>query len=304
MKQLFNQLLISLVAMSLISCEAGIGDVPYNLVYPETIVILNVGEDYTVGQPQIGGTEPFTFELSSQNSNVSDFVSVNSLLGVITINSNSVVGTYDIYIKVTNPAGSSDLLGLKLMIEDIAGSGIYEFGSATLVDGNINDMNTTDLFIIDGNLLISGLSEDITIHKGEVQATSAFVDSFFKGAAPCENFDQTSWTYQINLKGNNQVAFICTSENDLSEDIGTWQLFNGILSMSMAVSFSPIPIPIVISNAVITGTSITGTIEALPMMRDAKYPIGGPLDGNPSNTDPTNLNVQYISVDIQLDAAQ
>ena len=185
----------------------------------------------------------------------------------------------------------------------VEGAGIYDFGSATLVDGNVNDPNTTDMVIVDGMLLVTGQPGDVTLPAGEAQITTAFVDAVLRGAAPCESQDLTSWAYQINLKSDLNVAFICTSEADLSEDIGSWQVIGDKLSMSISVSFSPVPIPIVISSVVITDTNISGTIDALPMIRDAKVPVGGPLDGDITNTDPSNLNVQYIAVEVILNKA-
>ena len=178
----------------------------------------------------------------------------------------------------------------------VEGAGIYNFGGASLIDGNTNDP-ATNLLITDGMLLLGGQG-DIDISPGdpgEAQITSAFVDAVLKGASPCTDANSLNWTYQINLKSDLNVAFICTSEADLSEDIGSWQLLDDKLSMSISVSFSPIPIPIVISNVVITETTISGSIDQLPMIKDAKLPIGAPIDG-----DATNLNVQYISVSVVL----
>jgi len=182
----------------------------------------------------------------------------------------------------------------------VPGAGIYDFTSAALYDGDVEDPNTTNLVVIDGMLLL-GAQGDINIapgDAGEVQITSAFVNAVLKGAAPCVGPDPTNYTYQINLKSDLKLAFICTSENDLSEDIGSWQVIGDKLSMSISVSFSPVPIPIVIGNVTITDTNISGRIEAFPMIKDAKFPIGTPLDG-----DANNLNLQYISVDVVLTKA-
>jgi len=189
----------------------------------------------------------------------------------------------------------------------VPGAGIYTFGSATLVDGDINNPDTDVLLLRNVPVTGLGIVPEFPIQAGETDNTSGFVDAVLTGAAPCENLDATTWTYQINLQDNLNVAFICTSEDDLSEDIGSWQLIGDKLSMSISVSFSPIPIPIVISSVVITDTGISGTIDSFPMVKYIVYddgtpmPIGGPIDGDITNTDASNLNVQYISVSVQLD---
>lgn len=176
-------------------------------------------------------------------------------------------------------------------------SGQYTLQSATLVDGNVNDSDdASDLVIVDGYLLLTGQPGDVVLPAGESQITSAFVDAVLRGAAPCESQDLTSWTYQMDIKSSGVLAFDCTSE-DISEDTGTWKLLedNTVLSMSVEVSFSPIPIPITIKDIEVTDTAISGTVESFPMLKDAKYAIGAPIDGNESN-----LNVQYLSANITL----
>jgi hypothetical protein len=202
----------------------------------------------------------------------------------------------------------------------VPGAGIYEFGSATLVDGDVNDDGTTNL-VLRNVVTAGGVVPEITLPKGESDNTSGFVDAVLTGAAPCvEGGGSTAdWTYQMNLKSDLKVAFICTSENDLSEDIGSWQLLNDntTLSMSISVSFSPIAIPIVLNDVVITDTQISGTVESFPMVKYILYgadapdplpntpmPIGGPIDGDATNTDASNSNLQFISVDIVLDKVQ
>ena len=50
-------------------------------------------------------------------------------------------------------------------------------------------------------------------------------------------------------------------------------------------------------------------IQRFPMVKYILYedgtpmPLAGPIDGDPSNTDPTNLNIQYISIEIVLNKA-
>ncbi len=191
----------------------------------------------------------------------------------------------------------------------VLGAGIYEFGSATLVDGDVNNSATTNLVLRNVPIDATTVIAELTLPAGEIDNTSNFTDAVLTGAAPCTDEDTRNWTYQINLKSDLKVAFICTSENDFSEDIGTWQMLNNntTLSMSISVSFSPVAIPIVLNDVVITDTQITGTIESFPMVKYIVYdtglpmPIGGPIDGDINNTDPSNLNLQFISVDVVLD---
>lgn len=188
-------------------------------------------------------------------------------------------------------------------------SGEYTLQSAVLVDGNVNDTDAaSNLFIGDG-LYLLGSQGDVDVPAGETQITTGFVDAVLRGAAPCKDADLTSWTYKIDLSSTGGVAFVCTSEGDVSDDLGTYSLLenNTVLSMSISVSFSPIPITITISDLVQNDDgSLTGTVESFPMLRYAFYGdgslmlIGGPIDGDITNTSPDNLNVQYLSATITL----
>lgn len=189
-------------------------------------------------------------------------------------------------------------------------SGMYSLQSATLVDGNVDDSNDASNLVITDGLYLLGLQGDVDVPTGEAQVTTGFVDAVLRGAAPCTSTDLTAWKYKVDLKSDGKVAFVCTSENDKSEDLGTYELQNNntTLNMSISVSFSPIPITITITDIEITDTTIKGKVERFPMLKHAFYdlatqelmPIGAPIDKDPTNLSPDNLNVQYLSATIVL----
>jgi len=189
-------------------------------------------------------------------------------------------------------------------------SGMYSLQSATLIDGNVDDADAASNLLISDGLYLLGLQGDVDVPTGEATITSGFVDAVLRGAAPCTNVDPRTWTYNIDLQSGGDVAFVCTSENDLSETLGTYRLLenNTTLSMSISVSFSPIPITITITELEVTETTITGKVERFPMLKHGFYdlatgtlmPIGAPIDGDATNLVPDNLNVQYLSATIVL----
>lgn len=191
-------------------------------------------------------------------------------------------------------------------LDIVNAAGVYDFGSATLVDGNADDDMTTDLIIRNVPDLV-GITPELVLSANETTYTSALVDGVLTGASPCD--DTETATYQIDLKADSNLAFICTSEDNLSEDVGSWLLIDDQLTLTVSVSFSPIPIPILLSDVKITDSSISGTIERFPMVKYVLYddgtpmPVAGPIDGDPSNLDASNLNIQYISIEIVLQKA-
>lgn len=168
---------------------------------------------------------------------------------------------------------------------DISGS--YSLTSATLVDGNVDVDGTQNLFIENGLALV-GASGDVDVPAGESTYTTIFVNAILGGAAPCE---QAQGTYTIDfVKTGSKVTFVCTSEGNTSEDLGTYELLdsNTTISMNISVSFSPVPINITITDVEIDTDSgnISGTVQRFPMI---KYAGDIGVD-----------NLQYISATITL----
>ncbi|MCB0504373.1 MAG: hypothetical protein KDC58_02625 [Cyclobacteriaceae bacterium] len=169
---------------------------------------------------------------------------------------------------------------------DISGS--YALSSATLVDGDVDASGSNNMFIQYGMALLNPTStDDVDVAPGESTFTTIFVNAILGGAAPCE---QSQGTYTIDfVKDGSKVAFVCTSEGNTSDDLGTYELLenNTTISMNINVSFSPVPINITINDVEIDDDgNISGTVERFPMIKYA-----GPIGVD---------NLQYISASITL----
>jgi len=172
-------------------------------------------------------------------------------------------------------------------------SGNYTFESATLVDGNILDLTTTDLVIL--NAVTDSTANpphSLTIQKGESANTSNLVNLMLSLSAPCTDVNINNWQYAINFKADNVLAFICSSENDKSEDVGTWALEDGNNTLTLEFSsglFEDLTaIPIKLNDVSFADGRIKGTIKNFPLMKDLDNDIN----------DITNL--QLVSFDIVL----
>ncbi len=172
-------------------------------------------------------------------------------------------------------------------------SGNYTFESATLVDGNILDLTTTDLIILNATTDPDATPPNsLTLQKGESAATSDLVDLMLSLSAPCTDLNLNNWQYAINFKSDNVLAFICSSENDKSDDVGTWALEDSNntlkLNFSSGLFEGLSSIPISLKDVSFADGKIKGTIKSFPMMKD--------LDENINDVS----NIQLVSFDIVL----
>jgi len=174
---------------------------------------------------------------------------------------------------------------------DIAG--IYNFTSATLIDGDIANSATTDMLI-----LMASKNPDAdppysaTAVAGDVPTTSFFVNAVLSGLAPCKLDPKTSpWTYQINFKSDGGLAFICTSENDISVDNGKWEFTDNDKTVKLTIESSTLGTVVVEIEAAsfVTGDSgvIKGTINSFPMVKNASEAVGA-------------TNLQFIAFNVVL----
>jgi len=182
---------------------------------------------------------------------------------------------------------------------DIAG--IYNFTSATLVDGDIGNDATTDLFIAFGSTNPDADPPySASAQVGDVPTTSFFVNAVLSGLAPCVNPD-VAVTYQINIKSDGGLAFICTSEGGTSEDNGSWAFADDNKTVILTIESSTLGTVIVkIETATfVTGDSgiISGTINSLPMIKNGLLGVGAPLDPNDASA---GVNLQFIAIDVIL----
>jgi len=168
---------------------------------------------------------------------------------------------------------------------DIAG--IYSFTMATLIDGNLADANTTDLVIENGG----GAGVTYTGKAGDIEGPSFWVNAVLSGLAPCTDVNPANWKYTINFKSDGSLAFICNSENDLSEDNGSWAFADEDKTVVLTIESSTLGTVVVkIETATfVTGASgvMSGTINSFPMLANAGAPIG-------------STNIQFISFDVVL----
>ncbi len=166
---------------------------------------------------------------------------------------------------------------------DIAGK--YNFTTATLIDGNIGETNIDTLFIENGG----GAGITFKAPVGDVQGTSFWVNAVLSGLAPCESLVPTSWTYDINIKADGKLEFICTSERaDIIAENGTWVFEDDNKTLALTIESATLGQVIVkIETATFTATTISGTINRYPMLVNAGLPIGA-------------TNVQFIAFKIVL----
>lgn len=261
-----------------------IGTTPYSLKYENSQVELSEGESYTTGVPNISGSSPVIFKL---DPNEEEFVSIDENTGVISVDgTKSVFGRFPISITTTNAYGSitSDAFAFTV-VDKIVGK--YNFTSATLIDGDINNANTTNMVILNGD----GTGVNVDVAAGESMKTSEYVNSILRRLAPCTSNNEDNWTYQINLKSeyfNNDVYFICTSEDNISSKVGSWSVSNSGGPVFLNLNSSILgAITVEIANPVVDGTTISGTVTSFPVIQNADLPL-------------SSSNVQYISFDIVL----
>jgi len=166
-------------------------------------------------------------------------------------------------------------------------SGVYKFTSAELIDGNIGDTNIDSLFIENGG----GPGVTSKAPVGDVTTTSFWVNAVLSGLAPCENVDPRTWTYEIDIKSDGKLAFTCTSENNTTEENGTWKLEDENKTLTLIIESATLGQVIVkVETATfVTGATglISGTINKYPMLINAGADIGAG-------------NVQYIAFKVVL----
>ncbi len=261
-----------------------IGTIPYGLKYENPKIELEEGESFISSVPEISGSLPVTFKL---DTNEEEFVSIDENTGVITVDgTKTMVGRFPVSVTTTNPYGSYTASVFAFtVVDDIVG--IYSFTSATLIDGDINNANTTNMVILNGD----GTGVNVDVLAGESTKTGYYVNSILRGLAPCTNIDEDTWTYQINLKSenfNNDIYFICTSENDIDSRVGHWSVSNDNGPLLLNVNSSIFgDLTVEITNPVVDGTTISGKVTSFPIIEDADLPL-------------SQSNVQYISFDIVL----
>ncbi len=166
---------------------------------------------------------------------------------------------------------------------DIAGK--YNFFSATLIDGNIGDPNIDSLFIENG----AGPGVTFKAPVGDVAGTTFWSNLILSGLAPCADSVPTSWRYDINIRSDGKLEFICTSEGaDIVEENGTWAFADDNKTLVLTIEGAALGQVIVkIETATFTTASISGTINTYPMILNAGAPIGA-------------TNLQFIAFDVVL----
>ncbi len=172
-------------------------------------------------------------------------------------------------------------------------SGDYTFELATLVDGNVLDLTSTDLVILNATTdSTANPPYSITIKKGESANTSNLVETMLALSAPCTDGNINNWQYAINFKSDNVLAFICSSESDKSDDVGTWALEDDNNTLTLEFSsglFEELTaIPIKLNDVSFADGKIKGTVKSFPMMKD--------LDKNINDI----TNIQLVSFNIVL----
>ncbi len=172
-------------------------------------------------------------------------------------------------------------------------SGDYTFESATLVDGNILDLTSTDLVILNATTdTTANPPNSLTIQKGESANTSNLVELMLALSAPCKDANINNWKYAINFKPDNILAFICSSENNATADVGTWALEDGNNTLKLEFSsglFKDLTsVPISLKDVSFTDGKIKGTIKSFPLMKDLDESIN------------SLSNIQLVSFDIVL----
>lgn len=173
-------------------------------------------------------------------------------------------------------------------------SGLYNFTGAVLINGNLDpDVTSTDLVIYGGSTdetTTPPYTATIPAGADGAAGTTYFVNFILAGAAPCENQDPTTWTYDISLPADGALEFICTSEGApiIGVTASTWVLDepNNTLTLVL-ISDALGEVTVVIKDLVITDTTLSGTIDQFPMFVNAQEPIG-------------LSNLQLISFDVVL----
>lgn len=162
-------------------------------------------------------------------------------------------------------------------------AGVYTFTSATLIDGNIGDASTTNMVIEHGG----GPGVNVDVPAGNVQETTFFANAVLSGVAPCTD-PAIPVTYKVDLQADGTIAFICTSEGDLSEDAGIWELADENKTLVLTIESAVLgQVVVEIENLMVVSPVLSGTINSFPMIKSAAAGIG-----------PTNL--QFISFDVVL----
>lgn len=278
-------------------CGSSTIDLPFSPVsefsYGIAPVTIGLGNNYTSSAPSYFGTRPITFSIDNL-SEVGDFVTIDPSTGIFVVDgSKTVPGTFTITVKAANASSEQiDNIEFTVLVETSV-VGKWSLSTATLVDGNIPDTNSTDMVILNGGIdPNSGTPVTVTVPAGNISETKFFVNAILSDLAPCTD-PNTPVTYQINMKSGGILAFICTSEGDTSEDNGTWVLANDYLSLTLTVS-SPVLGYVVVSITdlvVDSSGKLSGYIDSYPMVVDAALPIGA-------------NNLQFISFDVVLQKFQ
>lgn len=92
---------------------------PSALVYATNTALINEGTAFTSVVPTVKGTTPMTFSLTS-TPDAKGTITINATTGVISAQTTTAVGIYDLDVKVSNEAGSADFTkALKLTVMEV-----------------------------------------------------------------------------------------------------------------------------------------------------------------------------------------
>lgn len=259
---------------------------PKNLIYPRQPIILTSSQSYVSESPSIEGSGSFIFKITNIDE-LGDFISLDSTTGVFSIYGNkSTVGEFNIKIEASNKVGKTST-DVSLIVSDFVGQ--WSFKSATLIDGDLSNDASTNLEIINGLTVVTGGSTigNLIIPSAETPYTSIFVHAILQGMAPCTSIDPSTYLYTIDFKSEGILAFTCTSENT-SEEVGSWEIIDDTqLILDITNSYIGY-FSLNINDFNLTESTLTGKVEAFPMIKDASAPLG--ID-----------NIQFISFDIVLE---
>ena len=149
-------------------------------------------------------------------------------------------------------------------------SGIYTLNSAELVDPDPLVLLNVPVPDGQGGIIIAPEVE-FPAGPATIESITAIVGGAL-AAVPCA--DPANYgSFRLELTADQKLIFHCDAE-DVHSESGTWAVLldtNGeytILNLSVSLEGIPVPIPIAISDIVLTDTQLTGTATNYPMKND------------------------------------
>lgn len=149
-------------------------------------------------------------------------------------------------------------------------SGIYTLNSAELVDPDPLVLLNVPVPDGQGGIIIAPEVE-FPAGPATIESITAIVGGAL-AAVPCA--DPANYgSFRLELTADQKLIFHCDAE-DVHSESGTWAVLldtNGeytILNLSVSLEGIPVPIPIAISDMVLTDTQLTGTATNYPMKND------------------------------------